>query len=183
MASNRKNIKRKLFLSTSDKDDIQRVRNKEDYELSEAGKFGTFPTYDPEIVLTSFTERDENVNQKFFAKTWEKMKQNIIGQTLWIVIIYLIFYYMFQIMFVQAAINTVSILGQNVSNTSEAFKSCSKLPNMKALSNGPVLSIPSLQNDGSSANSSDYSKDTLERCIGAHRFAKFVSSWEKKQSG
>ena len=158
MASNRKSIKRKLFLSTSDKDDIQRVRNTEDYELSTAGKYGKFPTYDPEIVLRSFTERDENVNQKFFAKTWEKMKQNIIGQTLWIVIIYLIFYYLFQIMFVQAGINTLSILGQNVTNTSEAFKSCSKLPNITL-------------------------DDTLERCVGAHRFARFVSSWEKKQAG
>ena len=75
MSSKRKSIKRKLFLSTSDKDDIQRVRNKEDYELSMAGKYGTFPTYNPEIVLKSFTERDENVNSKFFAKTWEKIKR------------------------------------------------------------------------------------------------------------
>ena len=105
-------IKNKLFLSTKDKDDVQRERCEDDFELSEEAKVN-FPKYSPKLVLKSFAEKDEKTNRKLFSKTWEKMKQNIIGQTIWIALIYLFFYYLFQILVVQQAINTSKVLYRN----------------------------------------------------------------------
>ena len=105
-------IKNKLFLSTKDKDDVQRERCEDDFELSEEAKVN-FPKYSPKLVLKSFAEKDEKTNRKLFSKTWEKMKHNIIGQTIWIALIYLFFYYLFQILVVQQAIDTSKLLYRN----------------------------------------------------------------------
>ena len=82
-----------FFLSTEDKDKVSRERNKEDFELSDEARVN-LPNYSPDVALNSFLERSESMNQRFFAKTWGKMKRNIIGQTMWIAIIYLFFYYL-----------------------------------------------------------------------------------------
>lgn len=59
-------IKRKIFLNTQDKDEVERIRHKEDYELKENFNYGQFPSYDPVVVLESFTERDEKVYRFLF---------------------------------------------------------------------------------------------------------------------
>ena len=114
MSDQKSSLKSKLFLSTEDKDKVALERNKADYELSEEAQVN-LPNYSPEVVLNSFTERNENMNGRFFAKTWKKMKRNIIGQTMWIAIIYLFFYYLVQILFVQQLVNTSGWFARNVS--------------------------------------------------------------------
>merc|ERR1712018_892169 len=107
MPNDRSGIKSKLFLSTADKDEVSKKRNKSDFELSEDVK-ENLPKYSPEIILNSFRERQENVDQRFFAKRWEVLKRNIVGQTMWVTISYLLIYYFIQILFVQQTVNTSS---------------------------------------------------------------------------
>ena len=147
-------IKRKCFLDNTDKDEVQRIRHKEDYELKQIqGSF--FPSYDPDVVLESFTERDEKVNRKFFSSKWEKIKQNIIGQTMWVVCIYVIFYYLVQVLFVQSAVNACTWFGDSPQLGSD--------PNVLRTCNGTLIN------------------QEFGKCACAKKFARFVQSWESKQ--
>ena len=53
MPKDRSGLKSKLFLSTADKDEVSKKRNKADFELSEDVKENV-PKYSPEMVLNSF---------------------------------------------------------------------------------------------------------------------------------
>ena len=163
-SANKNAIRRRLFLSNTDKDNIERVRNREDYELNEASQYANFPTYDPDVVLKSFTDRDENANRRFFGKTWEKIRQNIVGQTMWVVLIYLFFYYLVQILFVQGTINVCEWFGNSTNLNGPKFQSCYKHPNV-------------------TSNDTTENNDLLSHCVCAKTFAHFVESWEAKQSG
>ena len=186
-------IKNKLFLSTKDKDDVQRERCEDDFELSEEAKVN-FPKYSPKLVLKSFAEKDEKTNRKLFSKTWEKMKQNIIGQTIWIALIYLLFYYLFQILVVQQAINTSNLLYRNQTKDgnisdltcSTSYCKCyinvinntfaNKATNISMLSNEDKNKL--LQEQIVHAKNKT---EELSRCIEADHIAKFVESWASKQ--
>ena len=145
-------IKSRFFLEDhEDKYTVERIRHKEDYELKDYNRYGQFPSYDPEVVLESFTERDENANRKFFSSKWAKIKQNIVGQTMWVIGVYLLFYYTVQIFFVQGAVNACGWFG-----------------------NGTALPDPM-------KDTYDKDPDTLSTIACAQKFAKFVTSWEKKQ--
>lgn len=171
----------KFFLSTEDKDKVSRERNKEDFELSDEARVN-LPNYSPDVVLNSFLERNENMNQRFFAKTWEKMKRNIIGQTMWIAIIYLFFYYLIQILFVQQLVNTSGWFSRNLSreglltdpNCQTDFCKCCKTINITTTDfiggcsdlQGPVF-IP---------------HPVIDRCVEAKNVEKLVASYKTKQS-
>ena len=162
-------IKRKFFLSTEDKDKVERIRHKEDYELKDYNRYGQFPSYDPEVVLESFTERDENADRNFFASKWGKMKQNIIGQTMWVVGIYIFFYYMVQILFVQGAVNACIWVGSNT----EEHQSQSNVE--EKYGEDLIEKYEKYLND-----TSDQDKE-YGRIECALKFARFVESWETKQ--
>ena len=98
-------VREKCFINVTAKDVVKRVRTKEDYELDSIPNDGTFPTYDANIVLKSFTERDDKADSSFFKSTWKKIKAGIIGQTIWVTCTYLLFYYLVQILFVQSAVD------------------------------------------------------------------------------
>ena len=181
MSDQKSSLKSKLFLSTEDKDKVALERNKADYELSEEAQVN-LPNYSPEVVLNSFTERNENMNGRFFAKTWKKMKRNIVGQTMWIAIIYLFFYYLVQILFVQQLVNTSGWFARNVSRegvlTDPAcqtdFCKCCKTINITTVDfNGDCSALqgPVFQ-----------PHPIIDRCVEAKNVEKFVASYKTKQS-
>ena len=178
-------IKNKLFLSTKDKDDVQRERCEDDFELSEEAKVN-FPKYSPKLVLKSFAEKDEKTNRKLFSKTWEKMKQNIIGQTIWIALIYLFFYYLFQILVVQQAINTSNLLYRNqtkdgnISDLKCSTSYCKCYINVinNTFTNKTSDKTMLLQEKIVHAKNKT---EELSKCIEAGHIAKFVESWASKQ--
>ena len=175
MADRKQKIRNKFFLSTKDKDDVDRERCKEDFDLCEDADIN-FPKYSSDVVLKSFVERDEKAKQTFFAKTWARMKHNIIGQTMWIVIIYLCFYGVFQILFVQQAVNTSNLFERSITysgNLSDPQCKTIYCKCFRAIEKTNVLqenSIPSISNPD------------IDRCIEANNVAEFVGSWAKKQS-
>ena len=180
----KQDFKSKLFLSTKDKDDVARIRSKEDFELEDEAK-ANFPKYSPDVVLKSFAARDENANRKFFAKTWEKMKQNIIGQTMYISLIYLLFYYLIQILFVQQAVNTSGWMGRNVSRDGIIVLQNRSLSVPLSCETDFCKCYNSLKDreNITTENLNGKPHETLDTCIEAKKFAKFVESWSKKQSG
>ena len=175
-------IKNKLFLSTKDKDDVQRERCEDDFELSEEAKVN-FPKYSPKLVLKSFTEKDEKANRKLFAKTWEKMKHNIIGQTIWIALIYLLFYYLFQILVVQQAINTSALLNRNQSKDGNISDLTCSTIYCKCHINVINNTFPNKTTDIERELREHIENKTeeLSKCIEADHIAKFVESWASKQ--
>ena len=159
MADRKQKVRNKFFLSTKDKDDVDRERCKEDFDLCEDANTN-FPKYSSDVVLKSFAERDEKAKQSFFAKTWARMRHNIIGQTMWIVIIYLVFYGVFQILFVQQAVNTSSWFERRLSFAGNLSDPLCKTSYCKC-----------------------FGAPDIDRCIEANNVAEFVGSWAKKQSG
>ena len=176
MADRKQKVRNKFFLSTKDKDDVDRERCREDFDLCEEANTN-FPKYSSDVVLKSFAERDEKAKQSFFAKTWARMRHNIIGQTMWIVIIYLLCYGLFQILFVQQAVNTSNWFERSISYAGNLSDQQCKTIYCKcfgAIQKPTVLqanSIPSISNP-----------DIIDRCIEAKNVAEFVGSWAKKQS-
>ena len=169
-------IKRKCFFDTSDKDEVERIRHKEDYELKESSVPSVgrcFPSYDANVVLESFTERDEKVNRKFFSSKWEKIKQNIVGQTMWVIGIYIICYYLVQILFVQSAVNACGWFGQNSTQPVAALDPTQ--PNAAVL---PVAALDPTQPNAAVLTVLPV-PDPKIAC--AKKFATFVKSWEAKQ--
>ena len=158
MANTKQKIRSKFFVSTKDKDDVDRERCREDFDLCEEANTN-FPKYSSDVVLKSFAERDENAKRRFLAKTWARMKQNIIGQTMWIVIIYLIFYGLFQILIVQQAVDTSTLFGRNITKSGNPSDPACKTIYCKCL--GTI---------------------DVDRCIEASKIAEFVGSWADKQS-
>ena len=175
-------IKNKLFLSTKEKDDVQRERCEDDFELSEEAMVN-FPKYSPKLVLKSFTEKDEKANRKLFAKTWEKMKHNIIGQTIWIALIYLLFYYLFQILVVQQAINTSALLNRNQSKDGNISDLTCSTIYCKCHINVINNTFPNKTTDIERELREHIENKTeeLSKCIEADHIAKFVESWASKQ--
>ena len=175
MANRKQKLCNKFFLSTKDKDDVDRERCKEDFDLCEEANTN-FPKYSSDVVLKSFAERDENAKRRFLAKTWARMKQNIIGQTMWIVIIYLFFYGLFQILIVQQAVDTSNLLGRSITysgNPSDPLcttiycKCFGAIEKTKVLQEKPIPRIK---------------HPDIDRCIEASKIEEFVGSWAKKQS-
>ena len=181
MSNQKSSIKSGLFLNSNHKDEVKKIRNKDDFELSIEAR-SNLPKYSSEVVLNSFLERQEKTNKRFFARTWERMKRNIIGQTMWILIIYLFFYYLIHILLVQQTINTSSWFSR------------------KPLRDG-VLTDPLCETDfcnccnSVNLSTTDFNGDCedlrtpvfkfhpmIDRCIEAKNIGRLVESYEKKQS-
>ena len=159
-------LKAKCFIGNAATDELKRIRHKEDYELPDVSNGGIFPTYDATVVLNSFTERDDNVNRSFFASTWTKMKSSIIGQTFWVVGIYLVFYYIVQIIFVQGAVDACEWVSENSTTRLTALKQQDPKCNASALTAPP----------------SDYCNDLGKKAC-ATTFQTFVVELRENQNG
>ena len=129
MSNQKSSIKSGLFLNSNHKDEVKKIRNKDDYELSIEAR-SNLPKYSSEVVLNSFLERQEKANKRFFARTWERMKRNIIGQTMWILIIYLFFYYLIHILLVQQTINTSSWFSRKPLRDGELIFAIAAIPSI-----------------------------------------------------
>ena len=153
-------VKEKCFVNVTAKDVVKRVRTKDDYELDSIPNDGTFPTYDPSVVLKSFTERDDKADSSFFKSTWKKLKAGIIGQTIWVICTYLVFYYLVQILFVQSAVDAC-----------DWFQGSNRTEELRA-------------NDASCAKATFevLNCEHLGKKACATTFKNFVKSWEGKQT-
>ena len=181
MPKDRSGLKSKLFLSTADKDEVSKKRNKADFELSE-DVTENLPKYSPEMVLNSFRERQENADKRFFGKRWEVLKRNIVGQTMWVTISYFLIYYFIQILFVQQTINTSSWFSRDPSRDGDLsnpscitdFCKCCRSVNVTTTDFSGTcsdLKTPSFEYHS-----------IVDRCIEAKQVAKLVASYETKQS-
>ena len=181
MPNDRSEIKSKLFLSTADKDEVSKKRNKEDFELSEDVK-ENLPKYSPEIVLNSFRERQENTDQRFFAKRWEVLKRNIVGQTMWVTISYLLIYYFIQILFVQQTVNTSSWFSRTPSRDGNPTDPSCITDFCQCCNSVNVTTTDFIGTCSDLKTPSFKSHPILDRCIEAKQIAKLVASYETKQS-
>ena len=181
MPNDRSGIKSKLFLSTADKDEVSKKRNKADFELREDVK-ENLPKYSPEIVLNSFRERQENAEQRFFAKRWEVMKRNIVGQTMWVTISYLLIYYFIQILFVQQTINTSSWLSRTPSRDGDLTDPSCITDFCKCCNSVNVTTTDFIGICSDLKTPSFKYHPIVDRCIEAKQVAKLVASYETKQS-
>ena len=110
------------------------------------------------------------------------MKNNIFGQTIWIAIIYLIFYYLIQILFVQQAVNTSTWLSRNITykgNYSDASCTTIYCKCYRAIN----ATIGTKEANFNSSEEEANFNSTVDSCIEADNVGKFVKSWAKKQSG